>query len=72
MRKMFSVKYSRKVSFLIVIAILMSALAGFTDAQNAAQTTPQTSEQSLLRWWKGNLHTHSLWSDGDDLSLIHI
>ena len=18
------------------------------------------------RWWKGNLHTHSLWSDGDD------
>ena len=19
-----------------------------------------------LRWWKGNLHTHSHWSDGDD------
>lgn len=19
-----------------------------------------------LRWWKGNLHTHTLWSDGDD------
>jgi hypothetical protein len=19
-----------------------------------------------LRWWKGNIHTHSLWSDGDD------
>ncbi len=19
-----------------------------------------------IRWWKGNLHTHSLWSDGDD------
>jgi len=18
------------------------------------------------QWWKGNLHTHSLWSDGDD------
>ncbi|MFN0066994.1 MAG: hypothetical protein ACKVYV_05090, partial [Limisphaerales bacterium] len=18
------------------------------------------------RWWKGNLHTHSFWSDGDD------
>ncbi|RYD66986.1 MAG: histidinol-phosphatase, partial [Verrucomicrobiaceae bacterium] len=18
------------------------------------------------RWWKGNLHTHSIWSDGDD------
>lgn len=21
---------------------------------------------SPARWWKGNLHTHSLWSDGDD------
>ncbi|MGA1524045.1 MAG: PHP domain-containing protein, partial [Planctomycetota bacterium] len=19
-----------------------------------------------LRWWRGNLHTHSLWSDGND------
>ncbi|MFQ5416898.1 MAG: histidinol-phosphatase [Myxococcota bacterium] len=23
------------------------------------------SEPGELRWWKGNLHTHSLWSDGD-------
>ncbi len=22
--------------------------------------------ESPQRWWKGNLHTHSLWSDGDD------
>ncbi len=22
--------------------------------------------ESPARWWKGNLHTHSLWSDGDD------
>ncbi len=22
--------------------------------------------QPATRWWKGNLHTHSLWSDGDD------
>ena len=22
--------------------------------------------QPAPRWWKGNLHTHSLWSDGDD------
>ena len=25
----------------------------------------QTTEPAV-RWWKGNLHTHSLWSDGDD------
>ncbi len=23
-------------------------------------------DERPLRWWKGNLHTHSLWSDGDD------
>ena len=23
------------------------------------------SEEPAARWWKGNLHTHSLWSDGD-------
>src|ERR1043165_3179003 len=22
--------------------------------------------QPATRWWKGNLHTHTLWSDGDD------
>jgi hypothetical protein len=22
--------------------------------------------EPAARWWKGNLHTHSLWSDGDD------
>jgi len=24
-----------------------------------------SAEEPPLRWWKGNLHTHSLWSDGD-------
>ena len=24
------------------------------------------AEDPPQRWWKGNLHTHSLWSDGDD------
>src|ERR1041384_3984811 len=24
------------------------------------------SLQAAPRWWKGNLHTHSFWSDGDD------
>lgn len=26
----------------------------------------EESDVPPLRWWKGNLHTHSLWSDGDD------
>src|SRR5436190_5074565 len=24
------------------------------------------SAQPATRWWKGNTHTHTLWSDGDD------
>ncbi|PYJ82179.1 MAG: hypothetical protein DME22_19325, partial [Verrucomicrobia bacterium] len=31
----------------------------------AAGGRAQNSD-TRLRWWKGNLHTHSLWSDGDD------
>lgn len=33
-----------------------------------ALTSPTRAEASGPpgRWWKGNLHTHSLWSDGDD------
>ena len=27
---------------------------------------PPPEPEATARWWKGNLHTHSLWSDGDD------
>ena len=27
---------------------------------------PTKSDVSALKWWKGNLHTHTFWSDGDD------
>ena len=26
----------------------------------------QPAAEGELRWWKGNIHTHSLWSDGND------
>lgn len=32
-----------------------------SDADNASQTGERE-----LQWFKGNIHTHSLWSDGDD------
>jgi hypothetical protein len=31
-----------------------------------ALTIVCVSAQPAPRWWKGNLHTHTLWSDGDD------
>jgi len=37
---------------------LIISLTGFSAQERSAL--------GGLRWWKGNLHTHSLWSDGDD------
>lgn len=39
--------------------LALSACAAGSDAR-ANEGAPQA------RWWRGNLHTHSLWSDGDD------
>ncbi|MEX2213796.1 MAG: hypothetical protein WD768_06700 [Phycisphaeraceae bacterium] len=44
-------------SLLIVASILILSFASADDAR-AADDAPQ--------WFKGNLHTHSLWSDGND------
>lgn len=32
----------------------------------AACVSAPPPPEVTARWWKGNLHTHSLWSDGDD------
>jgi hypothetical protein len=45
-------------------AFLVGASAGFVGAACVAgETVARDPEAS---WWRGNLHTHSLWSDGDD------
>ncbi len=41
------------------LALWLPLFSLFAPALFAAESAP-------LRWWKGNLHTHSLWSDGDD------
>lgn len=42
-----------------VVATLLACLFVTHSRADEAQIS------SELRWWKGNLHTHSLWSDGD-------
>lgn len=42
----------------LLLILLVSLLSKATPAAD-----PVMSDD--LRWWKGNLHTHSLWSDGD-------
>jgi hypothetical protein len=42
----------------LALALALSAAAG--------GQTPTATAQPAARWYKGNLHTHSLWSDGND------
>lgn len=39
----------------------------------ASQSGRQDASTTAMSWWKGNLHTHSLWSDGNDYpeSIVH-
>src|SRR5436190_695100 len=45
-----------------ILSLLGGALLLFALGLPAAQPPPREPP----RWWKGNLHTHSFWSDGDD------
>ncbi|MEO2030637.1 MAG: hypothetical protein ABGZ35_00985, partial [Planctomycetaceae bacterium] len=46
---------------LLAVTIILSAC----EVAGAGDSIELTANQSL-RWQKGNMHTHSLWSDGDD------
>jgi len=49
------------------LKLLLPALAALVVAPASAQTAAMApAPESAPRWFKGNLHTHSLWSDGDD------
>ena len=50
----------RFVIFCVVTVSFFSATVGSSRADEVVDSSPE------LKWWKGNLHTHSLWSDGDD------
>lgn len=43
------------------IALCLTAACAFL-----AWFNPAAAAADAPRWWRGNLHTHSLWSDGDD------
>lgn len=58
---------------LAAVALTVSVLAAAvafqkTDPPPVAQLTGESSPltTSAPKFWKGNLHTHTLWSDGDD------
>src|SRR5262245_28706585 len=46
--------------YLIVLLFVSCTSVSIAWAQPAIPTDPP------LRWWKGNTHTHTYWSDGDN------
>src|SRR5580693_5839579 len=62
----------RKLRSLLAIVLSLGILSAVFAWQNVdPKTAPPTEPIPLLQakgptYWKGNLHTHSLWSDGDD------
>ena len=50
--------------FLLVTACFVISFGSQIEAEEP--TVNVLEESSTLRWYKGNMHTHSLWSDGDD------
>ncbi len=46
------------------LAVLVLLLLGGVWGSQAA--APASRSRPYSRYWKGNLHTHTLWSDGDD------
>src|SRR5215207_3285437 len=44
-------------------ALLLGAILALAAARSLAEEIPADPPP---RWWKGNIHTHSLWSDGND------
>lgn len=50
----------RLICCALAAGVLQFSLAAAARADEAVPSNPQP------RWWKGNLHTHTLWSDGDD------
>ena len=51
----------------LAVAAVMAATIGLSRPVTSPSVIAENLQQTgTLRWYRGNLHTHSLWSDGDD------
>jgi len=47
---------------IIILLLLLGFVAKTADISKSSTSPSHTDE---ARWWKGNIHTHTLWSDGN-------
>lgn len=56
-------RFARRILYLLLSAVfLLTNLPSQFDV-HADEPVPRNPQ---LRWWRGNIHTHTLWSDGND------
>lgn len=48
------------------VLLLLTGLFVFSFAAVTSRADEAIPEDPQPRWWKGNIHTHTLWSDGND------
>lgn len=57
----------RTVSLGFVVAVVIAAAVGLSRSVEPVTIAAETLQAAgPLQWYRGNMHTHSLWSDGDD------
>lgn len=60
-------KSTRSLFVAFLVAVSLGTALYWSQPERAAQANPkQLRATGELKWFKGNMHTHSLWSDGDD------
>lgn len=61
--RLYTVRF-RTIIHVISIMVMVLLLGGIADPPDNLISTVRLSSADEPSWWKGNLHTHSLWSDG--------
>lgn len=60
-------KSLQKLSVVICVVVLMTAAILINRQSGSSNGLANVLEEAPgLKWYRGNMHTHSLWSDGDD------
>lgn len=61
-----SVQSWRPLLLSAAVTLVLFSLIALSDRTPAPANAQTLQAAGSLKWYRGNLHTHSLWSDGDD------
>lgn len=56
----------RSILLTVLLGVLGTSVIAILPQESLQADAAKTNSSQEMRWFKGNLHTHSHWSDGDD------